>query len=107
MFVMPDYSNIEAIDFVFVELREAARSSGMAGGRLSRPVVVEIGVIKGFSRLDMEAFITFMVMANLLVEVNGSAGLQPMGFQTPTPLETAKQNARVAHLHSRHSDTRV
>jgi len=58
----PDYRNLEAFDFVYLEMSALVRSEGIARAIIERSVLVERGVTKGISRQDLEVAITMLTM---------------------------------------------
>lgn len=64
----PDYKDYAALDLVFEELNLRLRSEGEARAEIERSVLVERAEAKGISRKNMEAAITWLVMAQQLAE---------------------------------------
>ena len=67
----PDYRNLHAFDFVINELNKLVRSEGAARAAIDRQVLVERAVSKGFKTNDVQAAITWLVMAGQLKEKDG------------------------------------
>jgi len=70
----PDYRNPRAFDFVFEQLRDLARSSGIRDARIERGVFVERAVAASLPRLDVEAAITIMLLNGILQDESGIIG---------------------------------
>jgi hypothetical protein len=67
----PDYRNFDAFDFVVSELNARVRADGAMNAQLERGVVVERALAKTIPRDDVEVAITYLVMANQLIEKDG------------------------------------
>ncbi|MDR3489797.1 MAG: hypothetical protein P4M05_33525 [Bradyrhizobium sp.] len=67
----PDLRNFQAFDFVISELNDRVKADGAGRAQLSRTVMVERAVAKGIPRNDVEAAITYQVMAKTLSEKDG------------------------------------
>jgi hypothetical protein len=64
----PEFRNVAAFDFVITQLHELAKQHGRAQAQIERSVLVERGVQAGFSRRDMEATITVMLLGEYCTE---------------------------------------
>jgi hypothetical protein len=98
----PEYRNFQALDFVMHELNERTREFGAGAAQIERDVLVQRGVDAGISRLDMEASVTLLVLADQLVEKDGRVRFKSQMVHTPLP---SKQLNGIGL--TRHSETRA
>ena len=64
----PDYKDYAALDLVFDELNLRLRSEGEARAQIERSVLVERAIAKHISRQNIEAAITWLLIAKQLTE---------------------------------------
>jgi hypothetical protein len=67
----PELRNFDAFDFVFSELNIRVRTDGMANAQIARNILVERAISKGIPQRDIEAAITYQIMAGQLTDKNG------------------------------------
>jgi hypothetical protein len=91
----PDYRNLDAFDFVCVQLRDIVRAEGAARAAIGRDVLVERAVTSGLPSLDTEAAITILLLANHLVEKDGTLRFAHGRETYPTPREQRGQGDNV------------
>ena len=71
LFETPDYRNFTALDFIYRQLNSLVKSEGVRRAMINRDVAVERAAIAGIPRLDMQAAITYLVLAEQLIEADG------------------------------------
>lgn len=64
----PEYRNIEAFDFMHVQLNDLIRSEGARNARIDRAVLVDRAIAAGISRDHIEAAITISALCDVVVE---------------------------------------
>jgi hypothetical protein len=93
----PDYRNFDAFDFVISELNARVRAEGMAKAQVERTVAVERAVASGVPRNDIEAGITYQVLAGQLTEKDGllrfahNSGVRELPSETLAKLSQSHQ----------------
>jgi hypothetical protein len=77
---------------VFHELKDLARSVGVATARLDRDVIVQRGKEKGLNVIKLEAAITILILGQHLIETEGMLRLAP-GFEQHPGFSNQHQRA--------------
>jgi hypothetical protein len=67
----PDYRNFAALDFVVSELNDRVRADGMGRAQVERNAVVERARAAGVPPNDIEAAVTYLVLADQFTEKDG------------------------------------
>ncbi|MGJ5134360.1 hypothetical protein [Bradyrhizobium oligotrophicum] len=102
----PDYRNFAAFDFVVSQLNDRVRADGMRNAQIDRKIVVERAIAGGLSRNDIEAAITYQVLAGQLTEKDGVLRFAHNTGVRPLPSETHEQMGQ-AHRAPMRRDTRA
>lgn len=87
----PDFRNIRAFDFVQRQLLQIAREQGAQNAQIERSVLIERGVAAGFTRLDVEATITALILAQHYTEKGNVVRLDAHHAGYPLASEQASQ----------------
>lgn len=86
----PDYRNFTAFDFVVSQLNALVRSEGAARAAIERSVLVERGAAQGIPRHDIQAALTWQVMARQLHEKDGIVRFESQSGVRQLPSEQLK-----------------
>jgi hypothetical protein len=81
----PELRNFTAHDFVVSTLNERVRADGMAAAQIDKQVLVQRGEDSGLTRTDMEAAITYQILAEVLAEKDGALKFPNKGGQRVLP----------------------
>jgi hypothetical protein len=87
----PELRNFEALDFIVSELNDRVRADGARNACLDRNVIVERAVAKEIPWNDIQAAITYQVLAEQLTETSGVLRFPNNGGVRPLPSEVLKQ----------------
>ena len=93
----PDYRPIAALNFLYAQLGELAKSVGIRNARIERAVVAERAVQQGIQRLDVDAAIALSVLCDVMVEQDGMVRFNPQKGTWPSPDEQRNQPQGQAH----------
>jgi len=102
----PDYRNFAAFDFVVSQLNERVRSDGMRNAQVDRKIVIERAIASGLSQNDVEAAITYQVLADQLIEKDGVLRFTHNSGVRQLPSETLEQLSR-SHRAAMRKDARA
>lgn len=83
----PDFRNLDAIDFLWKELRDLRRAEG-ATGRLPRAVLVARAVANGLPKIEAEAAITLLALLRIFVEKDGTVACSPASAGGESPKDS-------------------
>lgn len=82
----PDFRNVAAFDFLMSQLNERVRRDGARIASVTRSVLVEQALASGLPRNDIEAAVTYHVLAGILIEKDGTLRFaHNSGVREPLP----------------------
>lgn len=90
----PDFRNYDAIEFVFVQMDEAARAIGRNRAALEQSVLVERGVQRALPRHDLEVAVTLMQLCKIVSCKAGVIGFPPDRGRYASPSEQRRDSRR-------------
>src|SRR4051794_2507874 len=67
----PEYRNFEALDLVVSELNAQVRAIGINSAQIDRAVLIEKALQTNIGRIEIEAAITYLVLAGQVQEKGG------------------------------------
>lgn len=88
----PDFRNRQAVDFVFTQMSNCARTAGRDRAAIERSVLVERAVQEGIPRHDIDVAITLMVLRNIVQLKAGLISYPSGGSRYASPSEQRRQN---------------
>lgn len=87
----PDFRNRQAVDFVFAQMSDCARTAGRDRAKIERSVLVERAVQEGIPRHDIDVAITLMALRNIVQLKAGIVSYPPGGSRYASPSEQRRQ----------------
>lgn len=97
----PDYRNRDAMEFVFVQMDEAARASGRDRASIERSVLVERAAQRDLPRHDVEVAITLMQLTNIVRCEAGIVSFPPGRGRYASPSEQQRDSRHRSEVRRR------
>jgi hypothetical protein len=103
----PDFRNRQAVDFVFTQMSDCARTAGRDRAAIERSVLAERAVREGIPRHDIDVAITLMVLRNIVQLKAGLVSYPPGGSRYASPSEQRRQGGGLRDVMRRTDSARA